>query len=374
MPNRIQDSVVTQNMNSIPSHPKVTATHAPPARPKRPSKGRVFQCTGYPDCNMSFTRSEHLARHLRKHTGERPFTCPHCSKSFSRLDNLRQHKQTVHAYEALPMHGHKDDYQDIHQPETPYHSSTSSYGGTPLQPVLISPADSASPNSRYQDGRPQQYVQYDQGLKIPSHQFKPKRRPRPLSLLHSFIDQSNSSPDTMNLLRPPLHSAPPIPFNKHRTVVTYPSSSNLIPSMVSPLSPLFHQSFSQVGSRGTSTLPPITSQNNVSHLTSPYASSTFRFTQSSLKLPATLPSVKQLCLSNRNMNNSNDTTGPTGTVSPATSKESSKEFKDENRKSWLQGVLNDETNQPSIKDAPAAERHNSASDTKKATITSLLSP
>jgi hypothetical protein len=31
----------------------------------------------------------------RKHTGERPFTC-HCGKQFSRLDNLRQHAQTVH--------------------------------------------------------------------------------------------------------------------------------------------------------------------------------------------------------------------------------------------------------------------------------------
>ena len=32
----------------------------------------------------------------RKHTGERPFSC-HCGKQFSRLDNLRQHAQTVHA-------------------------------------------------------------------------------------------------------------------------------------------------------------------------------------------------------------------------------------------------------------------------------------
>ena len=55
----------------------------------------MFQCQGFGDCRMVFTRSEHLARHIRKHTGERPFQC-HCLKSFSRLDNLRQHCQTVH--------------------------------------------------------------------------------------------------------------------------------------------------------------------------------------------------------------------------------------------------------------------------------------
>lgn len=37
----------------------------------------------------------------RKHTGERPFTC-HCQRKFSRLDNLRQHAQTVHVNEDIP--------------------------------------------------------------------------------------------------------------------------------------------------------------------------------------------------------------------------------------------------------------------------------
>ncbi|KAF8635550.1 hypothetical protein AX15_000203 [Amanita polypyramis BW_CC] len=62
----------------------------------RPTPAKTFQCRGFGDCRMVFSRSEHLARHIRKHTGERPFGC-HCGKQFSRLDNLRQHAQTVHA-------------------------------------------------------------------------------------------------------------------------------------------------------------------------------------------------------------------------------------------------------------------------------------
>ena len=70
-------------------------------RPSKKKKGQRFFCKEYPPCNLSFTRSEHLARHIRKHTGERPFQC-HCSRRFSRLDNLRQHAQTVHVNEEIP--------------------------------------------------------------------------------------------------------------------------------------------------------------------------------------------------------------------------------------------------------------------------------
>ncbi|KAF1806847.1 C2H2-type zinc finger transcription factor [Mucor lusitanicus] len=62
----------------------------------RSSRPKLFQCKGYGDCNMIFTRSEHLARHARKHTGEKPFVCivPECKKAFSRFDNMMQHTQT----------------------------------------------------------------------------------------------------------------------------------------------------------------------------------------------------------------------------------------------------------------------------------------
>ncbi|TDZ30054.1 C2H2 finger domain transcription factor dvrA [Colletotrichum spinosum] len=78
------------------------SVNADGTRSNKKKKSQRFYCTDYPPCNLSFTRSEHLARHIRKHTGERPFQC-HCSRRFSRLDNLRQHAQTVHVNEDIPM-------------------------------------------------------------------------------------------------------------------------------------------------------------------------------------------------------------------------------------------------------------------------------
>ncbi|RDW73697.1 C2H2 and C2HC zinc finger-2 [Coleophoma crateriformis] len=77
------------------------SVNADGSRSSKKKKSQRFYCTDYPPCNLSFTRSEHLARHIRKHTGERPFQC-HCSRRFSRLDNLRQHAQTVHVNEEIP--------------------------------------------------------------------------------------------------------------------------------------------------------------------------------------------------------------------------------------------------------------------------------
>ncbi|OAD73625.1 C2H2-type zinc finger transcription factor, partial [Phycomyces blakesleeanus NRRL 1555(-)] len=48
------------------------------------------------DCHRRFKRPEHLKRHQRIHTAERPFECtyPGCGRTFARSDNLTQHIKT----------------------------------------------------------------------------------------------------------------------------------------------------------------------------------------------------------------------------------------------------------------------------------------
>ena len=56
-------------------------------------KVRAFVCPLF-SCGRLFKRMEHLKRHLRTHTMERPYSCTMCTKRFSRSDNLTQHLRT----------------------------------------------------------------------------------------------------------------------------------------------------------------------------------------------------------------------------------------------------------------------------------------
>ncbi|KAJ2162071.1 hypothetical protein GGF46_000946 [Coemansia sp. RSA 552] len=62
---------------------------------------RKFVCD-WANCGQSFDRIEHLNRHKRRHTGEKPYRCvvARCSKLFSRFDNMVQHVG-IHTFEGV---------------------------------------------------------------------------------------------------------------------------------------------------------------------------------------------------------------------------------------------------------------------------------
>ncbi|KAF7729978.1 homeodomain transcription factor ste12 [Apophysomyces ossiformis] len=60
-------------------------------------------------CGRLFKRLEHLRRHLRTHTMERPYVCQLCGKRFSRSDNLAQHRKTHDRYKPSQKANNKKD-------------------------------------------------------------------------------------------------------------------------------------------------------------------------------------------------------------------------------------------------------------------------
>ncbi|KAM9335482.1 uncharacterized protein ABDE67_020468 [Symphorus nematophorus] len=56
-------------------------------------KVKPFTCT-VQGCERRFSRSDELNRHVRIHTGQKPFQCAICARSFSRSDHLTTHTRT----------------------------------------------------------------------------------------------------------------------------------------------------------------------------------------------------------------------------------------------------------------------------------------
>lgn len=85
--------------SSFAEHQAQPPLQAPPPASSDPKandgtvKTKAFVCPLY-SCGRLFKRMEHLKRHLRTHTMERPYACPQCKKRFSRSDNLNQHLRT----------------------------------------------------------------------------------------------------------------------------------------------------------------------------------------------------------------------------------------------------------------------------------------
>ncbi|XP_060541288.1 early growth response protein 1 [Pantherophis guttatus] len=90
-----------QETKSLPSGGSYQATLVKPSRmrkyPNRPSKTppheRPYACP-VESCDRRFSRSDELTRHIRIHTGQKPFQCRICMRNFSRSDHLTTHIRT----------------------------------------------------------------------------------------------------------------------------------------------------------------------------------------------------------------------------------------------------------------------------------------
>lgn len=84
-------STAGQTQTSPASIPSASSEPEPPqsqSKKKDWSSGNLYACR---DCGRSYSRPEHLVRHVQTHTLGRRFACEICSKTFARKDLLRRH-------------------------------------------------------------------------------------------------------------------------------------------------------------------------------------------------------------------------------------------------------------------------------------------
>ena len=75
---------------------------------------RPFACT---KCNKSFTQLAHLQKHDLVHTGEKPWQCEVCLKRFTSSSNLKTHMK-LHRYfqKTFSSNNHSFSCQEKHRP------------------------------------------------------------------------------------------------------------------------------------------------------------------------------------------------------------------------------------------------------------------
>ncbi|KAL7638621.1 UNVERIFIED_CONTAM: hypothetical protein RMT77_011193 [Armadillidium vulgare] len=78
---------------------------------------RAWQCP-YEFCGYFADRGSSLLKHIRKHTGEKPFACSFCSFSSAQKSNLNSHMKIRHSEEFKKIHDQKQSNFRIRIPSS----------------------------------------------------------------------------------------------------------------------------------------------------------------------------------------------------------------------------------------------------------------
>jgi hypothetical protein len=105
-----------------------------------------------PWCSQSFSKEDHLARHVRRHTREKPFSCVTCTKTFTRYDSLLRHarshgvNQQLESQKAITTVGEpgQNEAPQIHEP-SPQPMVNSAQGSFPHANSLVASQSTRDP-------------------------------------------------------------------------------------------------------------------------------------------------------------------------------------------------------------------------------------
>ncbi|NXI46779.1 RREB1 protein, partial [Galbula dea] len=92
-------------------------------------------------CNKRFWSLQDLTRHMRSHTGERPYKCQTCERTFTLKHSLVRHQRIHQKIKTTRNHGKESDKEETHSRCGEDSENESSHSGT--NPISESECDSA---------------------------------------------------------------------------------------------------------------------------------------------------------------------------------------------------------------------------------------